>query len=316
MLPCPARGARRRGWRCVLGSVRRVGVLANLDKPHAVSLTAQLLHWLAQRGVEAAVPPEVGAALGGGARVAPFGELAEGAAFLLVLGGDGTLLSAARRRLGIPLLGVNLGHLGFLTELEAPDLFPALPALLAGQYELDERLMLECVVHGPGGAAERYHALNDVVLTKGPFARLLRLTVTAEERLVLTYPGDGIIVSTPTGSTAYSLSAGGPVMHPHVQGLLVTPICPHSFYSRPVVLGTAERLAVRPEVAPGPRHLVDLALTVDAQEGRPLVPGEWLEVGVAAATTTLVRRPGWSFHDVLRRKLADDGRVAEGREDA
>ena len=294
-------------------SVRKVAVLANLDKPHALHLTADLLRWLGQRGIEAWVPPELGAALGGSAIVATFAEMSAAAEMVLVLGGDGTLLSAARRALGPPLLGVNLGHLGFLTELEAADLLAALPALLAGQYELDPRLMLECVVHGPAGPAERYLALNDVVVAKGPFARLLRLPVAAGPHPVITYPGDGIIISTPTGSTAYSLSAGGPVLHPQVQGLLVTPICPHTFYSRPLVLGVAERLSVRPEVAPGPRHLVDVALTVDAQEGRPLVDGEWVEVGVAGVTTPLVRRPGWSFHNVLRHKLADDARLGLDR---
>jgi len=296
--------------------VRRVALLANLDKPHALPLTVRLLDWLAQRGIEASVPAELAHALGGAAPAATFAEMAASAEFLLVLGGDGTLLSAARRGLGLPLLGVNLGHLGFLTELEEADVFSALPALLAGQYELDERLMLECVVHGPAGGAEHYLALNDVVVAKGPFARLLRLTVAGAAGAIITYPGDGIIVSTPTGSTAYSLSAGGPVLHPQVQGVLVTPICPHTFYSRPMVLAVGERLAIRPEVAPGPRHLADVALTVDAQEGRPLVVGEWIEVGAAPLAARLVRRPGWNFHAVLRRKLAEDSRAGLERDEA
>ena len=292
-------------------AVRRVGLLVNLEKPRGLPLVARLLAWLGAQGVEALVSPEVAAALGGGVRSASLGQMT-GADFLMVLGGDGTLLGAARRtaRLGLPLLGVNLGRLGFLTELEEGDLATALPGLLAGEYELDERLMLECSVHGAAGAAERYLALNDVVVAKGPFARLLHLTVSSGDNTIVTYPGDGIIVATPTGSTAYSLSAGGPVLHPQVSGLVVTPICPHTFYSRPLLVAPAEGLRLRPEVAPGPRHLVDVALTVDAQEGRPLVPGEWVEVRVADVRARLVRRPGWDFYQVLRRKLAEDGRVA------
>jgi NAD+ kinase len=305
----PAAGRCSEGSGHVQGPVGRVGVLANLDKPRALPLVGQLLRWLAHRGIGAVVPPEVAAALGGGTPPATFAQMAQTAEFLVVLGGDGTLLSAARRGLGLPLLGVNLGHLGFLTELEEADLFAALPGLLAGQYELDERMMLECAVHAPSGAAERYLALNDVVVAKGPFARLLRLTLSVGGEPIVSYPGDGIIVSTPTGSTAYSLSAGGPVLHPHVRGMLVTPICPHTFYSRPLVVAVGERLRILPEVAPGPRHLVDVALTVDAQEGRPLVPGEWIEVGAAGVTARLVRRPGWDFYEVLRRKLAENGRV-------
>ncbi len=291
--------------------MRRVGLLVNLDKPRGLPLAARLLAWLGAQGVEALVPPEVGAALGGGVRTAHVHQMA-GVDFLLVLGGDGTLLGAARRtaELGLPLLGVNLGRLGFLTELEEAELASALPGLLAGEYELDERMMLSCAVHGPDGVAERYLALNDVVVAKGPFARLLRLTVSSGANTIVTYPGDGIIVATPTGSTAYSLSAGGPVLHPQVYGLIVTPICPHTFYSRPILVAPADGLRLEPEVAPGPRHLIDVALTVDAQEGRPMMPGEWVEVRVADARARLVRRPGWDFYQVLRRKLAEDGRVA------
>lgn len=292
-------------------AVSRIGLLVNLEKPRGLPLVARLLAWLRAQGVEALVSPEVSAALGGGVRSASVGQMA-GADFLMVLGGDGTLLGAARRtaHLGLPLLGVNLGRLGFLTELEEGDLATALPGLLAGEYVLDERMMLQCAVHGPLGPGECYLALNDVVVAKGPFARLLRLTVSSGDNTIVTYPGDGIIVATPTGSTAYSLSAGGPVLHPQVSGFVVTPICPHTFYSRPLLVSPVEGLRLRPEVAPGPRHLVDVALTVDAQEGRPLVAGEWVEVRVADVRAKLVRRPGWDFYQVLRRKLAEDGRVA------
>ena len=301
------------------GEVVCVGLLANLEKGHALPLCARLLGWLAERGVQALLPAELAAALGGGIPPCAMEEMAARASFLIILGGDGTLLSAARRASdhgGVPLLGVNLGHLGFLTELEEGDLFTALPELLAGRYDLDERMVLECSVHADGARPERFLAVNDVVVTKGPFARLIRLSVSAAAGPVVSYRGDGIIVSTPTGSTAYSLSAGGPVLHPQVQGILVTPICPHTFYSRPMLLAASERLRLDVHVTPGPRGHVDVALTVDAQEGRMLRPGEWVEVAAAAARARLVRRAGWNFYQVLRRKLAEDDRTESERGEA
>lgn len=298
------------------GEVRCVGLLANLEKGHALPLCARLLRWLADRGVQALLPAEVAGALGGGVPASTMEEMALAASFLIVLGGDGTLLSAARAASdhgGVPLLGVNLGHLGFLTEMEEGDLFTALPGLLTGGYEIDERMVLECSVHSEGTPPERFLAVNDVVVTKGPFARLIRLSVAAAAGPVVSYRGDGIIVSTPTGSTAYSLSAGGPVLHPQVQGILVTPICPHTFYSRPLLVAASEHLRLDVHVTPGPRGHVDVALTVDAQEGRMLRPGEWVEVSAAAACARLVRRPGWNFYQVLRRKLAEDDRMGSER---
>ncbi len=303
---------RREGARLLQGEVRCVGVLANLDKDNAPALCARLLKWLGSRGVQALLPRELAEVLPGGRPPATMVEMADTAQFLIVLGGDGTLLSAARRAAvhgGVPLLGVNLGHLGFLTELEEADLFTALPELLQGHYEIDERMILECAIHTDGAPAERFLAVNDVVVTKGPFARLIRLALAADARPVVSYRGDGMIVSTPTGSTAYSLSAGGPVLHPQVQGILVTPICPHTFYSRPLLVAGSERLRLDIDVAPGPWGRVDVALTVDAQEGRMLRPGEWVEVAAASARARLVRRQGWNFYEVLRRKLAEDDRL-------
>lgn len=302
----------REGARQLQGEVRCVGVLANLDKDNALPLSARLLEWLHDRGVEALLLEELAAALPGAPPAATMADMAAEAGFLIVLGGDGTLLSAARRAAGhggVPILGVNLGHLGFLTELEEGDLLTALPELLEGRYEIDERMILECAIHAEGSEPERFLAVNDIVVTKGPFARLIRLSLAAEAGPVVSYRGDGMIVSTPTGSTAYSLSAGGPVLHPQVQGILVTPICPHTFYSRPLLVAASERLRLDIDVAPGSWGRVDVALTVDAQEGRMLRPGEWVEVAASSACARLVRRQGWNFYEVLRRKLAEDDRL-------
>lgn len=306
------RASRRGGARPLQGEVRSVGVLANLDKDNALPLTARLLEWLRARGVEVLLPAELAAALPGAPPGCTLPEMAATAGFVLVLGGDGTLLSAARRAAAHgapPLLGVNLGRLGFLTEIEERELLDALPALLAGDYEIDRRMMLECAIRSEGAPPERYLALNDIVVTKGPFARLIRLSVAVPAGPVVTYRGDGMIFSTPTGSTAYALSAGGPLLHPQVDGILMTPICPHTFYSRPLLLTAAEPLRLDIDVGPESWGRVDVALTVDAQEGRMLRRGEWVEVAASRACARLVRRPGWNFYEVLRHKLAEDDRL-------
>ncbi len=290
--------------------IRRVGILTNPEKPRGLPLAAQLVRWLLSRDLSALALPEIADQLPAGAQAEPLHQLAGSADLLVVLGGDGTLLGHARRTAAHSplLLGVNLGRLGFLTEVEERDLFAALPGIAAGDYEVDERMMLTCEVYGPGGAMDRWLALNDVVLTKGPFARLLQLRLAAGPREVITYPGDGLIVATPTGSTAYSLSAGGPVLHPQVEGILVTPICAHTLYARPLLLSARERLVLEASW-PGSAERMEVALTVDAQEGRELAPGERIEVCMSPYRTRLVRRTGWNFYDVLRHKLAEDDRI-------
>lgn len=322
-----AAGGEKRGWAVldrqaegggpeVAQGIRRVGILTNPDKPQGLPLAARLVRWLLARDLDALALPEVALELPAGAQAEPLHQLAATADILVVLGGDGTLLGTARRTAANSplLLGVNLGHLGFLTEVEEGELFAALPGIVAGGFEVDERMMLTCEVHGPQGVVDRWIALNDVVLTKGPFARLLQLRLAAGDREVITYPGDGLIFATPTGSTAYSLSAGGPVVHPQVEGILVTPICAHTLYARPLLLSARERLVLDASAPSGPSR-VEVALTVDAQEGRPLAPGERVVVAVAPHRTRLVRRTGWNFYEVLRHKLAEDDRLGLERQD-
>jgi NAD+ kinase len=284
----------------------RVGVVVNLEKPRAVEVARELVGWLAGRGVEPLVTCEAAEALGWTGAAAPLGSFGADLAFAVVLGGDGTLLAAAKRvaHAGLPLLGVNLGHLGFLTEIEEGELFRELPGLLAGRYHIDERAMLRARVlrrgEAPDGGGQEFLALNDAVVTARPFARLLRVRLVVAGVALPSYAGDGVIVATATGSTAYSLSAGGPVLDPGLRALVVTPICPHAFHARPTVLSGAERVRVEVE----PRGAV-VVLTLDGQEGRPLADGDVVEVSLAPQVARLLRRPGWSFYRVLRRKLAE-----------
>lgn len=278
----------------------RIGLVANLDKPRALPLSGELVAWLAGRGVEVALGPDLAAAIGWAGPALPIEEMAAGVAFLVVLGGDGTLLATAKRvadRGATPILGVNLGHLGFLTEIEVDDLYRDLPAFLEGRHVLDERVLLGCRVLPAGDA---HLALNDVVVSKGPPSRTLRLATRVDGVQLSAYAGDGVIVSTPTGSTAYALAAGGPVLHPSLPALLVTPICPHTFYARPTVVAGWECVAIEAETDRG-----TTMLTLDGQESRPLAPGEHVEVRLSDRVARLMRRPGWSFYEVVRRKLAE-----------
>jgi len=232
------------------------------------------------------------------------GTLEEGIDLLVTLGGDGTLLWGARlvAELGVPVLGINLGHMGFLTSVTLDGTEEALEKLFNGEYVLDSRSTLEALVEGEGGVArERFLALNDYVIHKGGMARVTRLNLIVgedEQEEIGRFSGDGVVVATPTGSTAYSLSAGGPIVAPAMGCILVTPICPHTLAVRPLVIHAQETVRVR---AVDPES--SLVLTVDGQDGTKLSPGETVVIRQAAARVHLIRFPGQTFFSTLRRKL-------------
>jgi NAD+ kinase len=220
---------------------------------------------------------------------------------LITLGGDGTLLRGARlvATFGTPVLGVNLGHLGFLTSVPPDDLDECLDLLYAGDYWLDRRFTLIAIVERTNGQPPaEFLALNDAVLHKGGFARVVRIRVEVDGQEIATYSADGVILSTPTGSTAYALSASGPVVDPSVECILATPICPHTLGIRPVILPASSEILVQ---ALPPMEQV--MLTVDGQEGAALTPGDRLVVRRGTASVPLVRFAGQNFFTTLRRKL-------------
>lgn len=285
--------------------MRRLGVVANLDKHHTFQAAEDLIKWLEQRGVEPVLNEEGALRLQRPDLAANPPGSWKGVEFVVVLGGDGTLLRAARAAapFGVPALGVNLGHLGFLTEIEANELFPALEEFLAGHYMIEERMMLRAVIRREGQELDPFLALNDIVIAKGPLARLVRLQIQVGGTLVATYPADGVIIATPTGSTAYSLSAGGPITEPNLDVILVTPICPHTFYSRPLVVAPDRTVQVTVMENQG-----GTALTIDGQTGFQLQTGDEVLVSRADEVARLLRREGFRFYDVLRRKLTEPGR--------
>lgn len=220
---------------------------------------------------------------------------------MVVLGGDGTLISVARLFSGrqVPILGVNLGSLGFLTEITVEELYPVLERCLQGNVRFSERMMLETVVTRGSAELTRCHVLNDVVINKGALARIIELETTVDGHNLTTFKADGLIISTPTGSTGYSMSAGGPIVHPAMCCVVITPICPHTLTNRPIVL--ADESIVRIVVKSSFDEMV--YLTLDGQVGVELQEGDTVEVRRALKTTALVTSCDKDYFSILRTKL-------------
>ena len=280
--------------------MKRVGLVAKPDAAEAQRVVRQLVEWLGARGLTVVLEKET-AALATSASVtsASKSDLPGQVDALIVLGGDGTLLSMARAvgDLGVPILGVNLGGLGFLTATTLEEMLPALEGLLAGSLAVEERMMLAARVVRGGQPTGDYIALNDVVITKSAMSRIIDLAVSVDGRHATAYRADGLIISTPTGSTAYNLSAGGPILFPTMDAVVLTPIAPHTLSNRPIVLPGAQRIDVTLRVDQ------EVMLTMDGQVGVPLRERDVVEVQKARARIHLLRFAQKDFFSVLRTKL-------------
>lgn len=279
-----------------------IGVFPNIQKEGSLELSRKILRWLEDRDLRGVVPSCISNLPGFEGSGLPVCRWPGSAAFAVVLGGDGTLLGAARTLgpRGIPLLGVNLGHFGFLTELEQDSLFDMLPTFLAGEVKRDERTTICAEVIRNGQRAFKKTALNEACIIKGPYGRMTGLVLSVSGCVVDTYFGDGLIVSTPTGSTAYSLSAGGPLMVPDLDALLVTPVCAHTLYARSMVLSSTELCEI---TVAEPSQSTTLSL--DGQEFFSLERLDVVRVYASDVKVVLLRRKDWSFYDVLRRKMKE-----------
>lgn len=280
--------------------MKRVGIVAKADRPEAKSVVPGLVEWLAGRGLQVVLEKETAALYPNAGSVARKVDLPAQADLLVVLGGDGTLLSMARLvgDLPVPILGVNLGGLGFLTATTLDELFPALESLLADQMLVEERMMLGAQVLRQGERLSEYVALNDVVITKSAMSRIINLAVTVEGQAATDYRADGLIISTPTGSTAYCLSAGGPIVYPTMDAMVLTPICSHTLTNRPIVLPANLRVEVTLLT-----ENQDVMLTLDGQVGFALKEHDTVEIRRASPRIRLVRFPQKHFFSVLRTKL-------------
>jgi len=281
-----------------------IGVLARADLAEAGPAIRELVGWLRERGRRACLDETTAALAGEGAEpgclVASGADMAALADALVVLGGDGTLLAASRLlERPIPVLGVNFGSLGFLTEITLPELYPALEGVLTGRYEHEDRRLLRALVHRRGRADSTADVLNDVVITKAGPSRIIELDVSVDGLFVSSFRADGIIVSSPTGSTAYNLAAGGPIVRPTLPAMVVTPICPHMLSNRPLVVGDESRVEVRLRAA----RDVDVYTALDGQETLALNDGDGVMVTGSPLRLKLVKAPGRDYFEVLRTKL-------------
>lgn len=280
--------------------MKRVGIVAKTDRADAPGVIASVLDWCAERGVTPVLDKDTAALCADRAPATALKpELPSQVDALLVLGGDGTLLSMARLvgDLKVPILGVHLGGLGFLTPLTVAELFPALEALVRGDLVVEERMMLTARVSRQGERLTEYAALNDVVITKSAMSRIISLDVAVGGQFATAYRADGLIVSTPTGSTAYSLSAGGPIVFPTMDGVVLTPICSHTLTNRPIVLPGGVVIAVTLLTDQ------DVMLTLDGQVGFALKQSDIVEIRQSAARIRLLRTAQAHFFSVLRTKL-------------
>jgi NAD+ kinase len=283
--------------------IRRVGILTALHKPHAAEQTRTLIHALQAAGVAVLLHERMAALEAPGCEVLPGDEWGAAGELAIVLGGDGTLLSGARAAApaGTPVLGVDLGGFGFLAEQDFDHVLESLPRLLSADFEVEERLMLRVQVEAGGVVRQEFIGLNDAVLDKGEPVRLVHLDVWVNDSFVTEYPADGVILSTPTGSTAYNLSAGGPLVDPQVGCFILSPICAHSLYTRPLVVPAAATIRLAPCQRPHPRPTI--RLTVDGQLDTVLATEEQVVVSAAPWKAKLVRLGGSGFYGRLREKL-------------
>jgi NAD+ kinase len=274
-------------------SISRVGIVVKEQLTGSADVVSALRAWLGERKVEAIDERQLSR-----------DEIPNAVDMVVVLGGDGTLLSMADR-IGhagrdIPILGVNFGSLGFLTEVRVNELYSSLETVLNGTARYDERLMVRAEAIRAGEPVDHRIVLNDVVFTKAALSRMIELSVTVDGGTVTLIKADGLIVASPTGSTAYNLAAGGPIVHPAVGALVLTPIAPHTLTQRPIVIPASSVVEVQPHLQ---TDADDIFVTYDGQTGYPLHPGDVVRIGRAAQALRLVKAPARSYFEVLREKL-------------
>jgi len=279
--------------------MQRIGIYAKRNHPAAVKVAGELSVWLQERGIEVFLEKPLAEAMGVGPSYLG-STLPAMVELIVVLGGDGTLISVARQvgPLRIPILGVNLGSLGFLTEVTLDELYPTLERVLQGDFAVSERMMLKAVVRRGEQEIGHYRVLNDVVINKGALARIIDMEAWVDDNYLTTFKADGLIIATPTGSTAYNLAAGGPIIYPGLHCLVISPICPHMLTNRPIIV--SDDAVIRVEVK---FQDEDVVFTADGQVGMPLKGGDVVEVQRSKSLTRLIKSPSKDYFKVLRAKL-------------
>lgn len=279
--------------------IKKVGIIAKTQHRMAGESLKKISGWLKDRGIEVYMDKDTSGVIGEKSHYKR-PEIPSLTGLIIVLGGDGTLLSVARliEERDVPILGVNLGSLGFLTEIGMDEIYPVLENVIRGDFTVENRIMLDVFIYREGKMVANYCALNDVVINRGTLARIVYLEIKINGLYVTTYRSDGLIIATPTGSTAYSLAAGGPIVYPTMNALILSPICPHTLTNRPIVIPDDVKIEIN-LITPDEGALA----TLDGQVGYSLNYRDTIEIKKAKNTIKLIQAPGKNYYDVLRKKL-------------
>ncbi|MCK8826618.1 NAD(+)/NADH kinase [Natroniella acetigena] len=280
--------------------MNKIGLIANITKKQAQGVLAKVCDFLEDNNKHYILDEASAQLLERETVSKPYQVLVDFVDVIIVFGGDGTFLKAARTfaKSLVPILGINLGNLGFLTDIELDKLEQGLEKLLIGNYSIEERVMLEGRLIREDEEINQVVAINDLVITKGSFSRIINLKTFIDGEYLATYPGDGLIIGSPTGSTAYSLSAGGPIINPKMKSLIITPICPHTLHSRSIITTEDEKIVVEVDADHS-----NIMLTVDGQDSLQLLSGDIVEFQKSELVSRLIKLEGYNFYKVLRNRL-------------
>ena len=278
----------------------KIGLFPNMNKQNVITVLGRMIQHFKERGVEIVLPEKAANELGYPELAYSNDGIRNDISLGITLGGDGTLLNTAREvaAAGVPICGVNMGQLGFLTEIELPELTIALDKIINAEYRIEDRLMLDAMVVRNDKNIYVSSALNDIVVSKGGFSRLIRLGLYIDGKLTANYPADGLIIATSTGSTGYSLSAGGPIVNPNLNVIVLTPICPHTLQTRSLIVSAEESVQVKMQATHN-----DIMLTVDGQTVYSLLPDDEVLVKSSPFRAKFIRFNGKSYYETLRAKL-------------
>ena len=280
--------------------LKKVGIYAKKNHPDAEQIASEICERFKREQIEVLLEDSLAEQIG---QVNGYAgeEIPELVDLIIVLGGDGTLISVARLvgERNVPIVGVNLGRLGFLTEITRDELPEMLERLIADDYQVSDRMMLDAFIHRNDKVVGKFNVLNDVVINKGALARIIDMETSVDGRYLTSYKADGLIISTPTGSTGYNLAAGGPIIYPDINSLLITPICPHMLTNRPIMVWSRSVIEIKVKFEDDV-----VFFTADGQIGRKLLPGDRVEVRRSESRTRLVISPTKDYFEILRTKLS------------
>ncbi len=286
-------------------TLKTIGIVPNYDKEAAMNMVSELASFLKEKECNPVVTYKIAEMTGLKDIGVTKYELYSKSDFIIVLGGDGTLLDTGRKaaKYGTPLLGLNMGTMGFLASADGEDAHETIEKVLNGEYKLEKRLMLEAEISSESDNPKQYRAVNDVCINRGVFTRITEYSVYVDDEYLATFRADGIIISTPTGSTAYNLSAGGPVLKPDIECMVITPICAHTLHSRSIVVSADD--TIRIEASFGTNG--DIIMSMDGQTSVILNNGDTINVKKSASSVNIIKTNTRSFYEILRKKLISKG---------